>query len=1414
LTALKLSVYIKYLILSLLLIPVLDNPLFSQTKISGIINQYGRVSSMGDDFVIISDESQFDQFSKGDTVLLMQMKGARIYASELPSYGTAYASYGLPGKHEFLVIQSVDDGLNKIVFRNNIINYKGTIKFDISSGIQIIKVPSFNAAEVDGILTCHPWDSVSSTGGVLAVIVGRTLSLNADIDVTGKGFKGGAVTLGKGICDYVNAIKLDKFAYSATTDSSGFKGEGLAVRANLNGEPYPPIYPLFSKGKGANFTGGGGGNGKFSGGGGGSNYGSGGLGGRESLPLCSPPITGGEGGKEIGLTGLNGGIFLGGGGGSSTYLAGGKPTPGGNGGGMIIILCDTLKGNNQSIISDGEHPGTADGDAGSGGGGGGGSVALYIQSYSSVLSTSALTISARGGQGGNHKLNSGNGGGGGGGLIATNTLPIPANVIKTVAGGDSGTRYQTTGLAEPGSNGSNKIDFIPLLNGFLFNSIRSSVTGDQIDSICSNVIPRPITGTTPVGGSGTYEFIWQQSYNSEGPFSIIPGAASRDYVPANPETKTFWVRRIIKDQISLLTDTSKTVKIIVQPAITGNLVGKDTTICFNQDPLDLKPLNAGPANGNGIYQYQWKQNNNNTDWSTAVNAIGPASGFAFFDPLPLSSTTYYKRIVTSGRCIDTSSVVVVTVLPSVTGNAIARTDSIICQGMPFTNLGATAPAGGSGVFIYQWQDSLSGGTWKPALGVNNTSAHIPDTSGFSSAEQKYFRRVILSGPNNVCKNTSSPILLTRYYKIKNNTISSDNTICSGTVPSPLNGTIPLNGSGLYTYLWQDSSAASAWTTRAPILSPYSPDALNDTTWYRRIVNSSECSDTSNIIVINVHEPVKDNIIGLLSGSGGDTTICSGSLPNRLIETLNPGGGTNIPGDYAYQWLYSDNNTDFTEITVSGTGPDYQPSAALAAVFFRRRVISGKCVSESNTITINVLPPITNNVITPQKTAVCYNTIPGLIAGTPLTGGTGTTQTWLWQDSTSVKSWTEIAGSNVQSYTPTSALTRKTWFRRIVKSGPSDCCSDTSAIAAIDINPLPTAAITVTSDTTMCNGSSVSLRIHLSGTPEWKVVYNENGSQITVNGIKSPDVLIKPVPSATSAMTVFNYSLASVEDKNGCYATSLAGTRKATVYRVPVANAGPDTEVCGPDTKLAAIPGDGIGTWYFPPQVVQSTPSAYNTAIKIDSSFTTPGVSYKFYWEEKNWLCTSKDSVMVTFYKRVNSINAGRDTSLMTFDYMIPLKASSPLSYEEGEWSVVSGAGDFDNINSNETNVRNISLGLNTYKWTVSNGECRLEDMVNINILSLVIPGGISPNGDNINDSLVINGLDLTNQAAELTIVNGAGTMVWSTSNKDGNRWMNWDGRSTSGAELPEGTYYYMLKVNSTKTGIVVPKSGFIILRRN
>lgn len=1401
----------KYLVLVFIFIFCSCISLFSQRKISGIINSYARVSSKGTDFVTIDDDLQFSRFSQGDTVLLVQMKGVRISASETSGlYGMAQISYGQPGSHEFLTVLSVDNATNRIVFRNDIRN----TGYDLSCGVQIIRVPSYSSVLVDAVLTCQPWDSVSGTGGVLAAIITKTISLNADIDVSGMGFRGGSVTEGLGICGWTNPLKLDRYAFPAYTDSSGFKGEGLSVRANAgSGPPYPSIFPDFAKGMGANFTGGGGGNGRFSGGGGGGNYGSGGAGGIEASG-CSPPRSGADGGKNVVAdTPLDGGLFLGGGGGSSTYISGGSPVPGGSGGGMVILICDTIRGNGHAILANGSHPGTASGNAGAGGGGAGGSVALSLRSYSSSEPGSSIRISAEGGQGGHNSGNSGNGGGGGGGLITSN-ITFPGNVIRSVKGGALGNRNGGSTATASSTDGVILAGFEPMLNGFLFNSIYSSVTGNQLDSICSDVVPRQITGTSPAGGSGSYSYIWQRSYDPSSSANVISGADSRNYTPSVPENNTFWLRRIVEDQLTGLTDTSKWVKIIVQPAITNNLVGEDTIICYNQSPLGLRSLNSGPANGNGIYQYQWRQNSSDSGWDTASEAAGPAADLDSFNPPSLLATTYYRRFVTSGRCISQSPTVTITVLPPLTGNISSRSDSVICEGMIFNTLGASLPAGGSGSYTYQWQDSISGSTWQPAPGINNLPAYDPDTAEFASVENRYFRRIVFSGDNDVCKNSASPIRLTRYSRITNNMISEGATICAGTAPPALTGSTPLGAAGSYTYLWQDSSATATWTTRSSAGFLYSPPALNDSVWYRRIVRSSKCSDTSEISIIKVHSPVAGNIIGLMSGSGQDTTICSGSVPNIIVSSESLSGGTGIPGDYAFQWYSSHDNSVYIPVDVSGTLPDYQPPALATSLYFRRRATSGMCFSESNPVMINVLPGIKDNVISPDRPAVCYNTVPGQITGTALTGGTGNTQTWVWQDSTSLSSWTDISPGSTQSISPSIPITEKTWYRRIVRSGPNDCCADTSEIVVIDINPLPTASIVSTADTTMCSGPAVSLRLHLTGQPGWRVVFDEDGSPVTLTDITNPDPLIKRNPVPTSPSAVFSYSLLSVEDANGCIATELTGSRQVTVHRTPLANAGPDTEVCGPVARLAAVPGYGTGTWYFPPQVIQSVPSEYNTTVHIDSSFTSPGVSYKFYWEERNWLCSGRDSVTFTFYKRIDGINAGRDTSLMTFDYLLPLKGSLPLPHETGEWSVISGSGDFDDRNSNDTYVRNIGPGLNTFRWTVTNGKCRLEDMVNINVVSLVIPGGISPNGDNINDSLIINGLDLVNQTAELTIINGAGTQVFSASNRNGNRWRNWDGRNSSGAELPEGTYYYLLRVISPRTGHVVSKSGFIILRRN
>jgi hypothetical protein len=1053
----KLSGNIKCVLLSLLLLAGFSGILSAQTKINGVINKYGRVTSIGVDYVIVNDLTQFNQFHAGDTVLLMQMKGVRIYPTQDPSYGAAGYSYGETGKHEFLVILSVETLAKKIIFKNNIV----TPGFDVLGDVQIIKVPSFNYAKVDVTLSCAPWDSISKTGGVLAAIVGRTLSLEANIDVTGKGFIGGATAIGQGICMATNNL-WERYAYTASSDSAGFKGEGLSINVDpsgINNPPFYSVYPVYAKGQGRNFNGGGGGNGKFSGGGGGSNYGVGGKGGNEQGP-CSPVKTGGLGGIQIPGTGLEGGIFLGGGGGASTNQ-GGTPTPGARGGGIIFLICDTIKANGKSILAEGAAQSlTASGNAGAGGGGGGGSIALYLQTY--LSNATASSISANGGKGGNHAGTFGEGGGGGGGYIITNTVTLPGSVSRTVAGGAVGTR---SGASTGGSGfaGSNIAGFVPILNGFLFNSILSSASGTQIDSICSNITPKKITGTTPVGGSGNYNYEWLKSLSSTGPWiSIASGPALKDYTPAAPEPVTFWIRRFVKDNVTLLQDTSKAVKIMVQPAITGNLIGKDTTICKDQDPLMLNHIGT-PAGGYGNLHYHWLQNTNNI-WPAHVSAIGSDSLKPDFDPSSLSLTTYYKRRITAGRCVSYSNIVTITVLPSLTGNVTTRSDSVICQGSLFNTLSASNPGGGAGAgtYTYLWEDMATAEPWDPATGTVTNPSYSADTADFAIKEQRYFRRVVYSGPYNTCKSTSVPILLTRYHKIKNNIIAASSTICSGFAPSGLTGALPIQGkTGEYNYIWQQSADGSTWPSNASgtyTAKDYAPPVLTASTWYRRIVNSSVCTNNSNLVKVTVQPRILNNTISLKSGLT-DSTICSGATPKRLFGKTPPtltGGDGSV---YTYRWKISLDGTSFANVS-GATASDYQEPLSLASTkWYQRVALSGMCKDSTNSVKINVLPPVVNTI--PAAKDVCISTPSPTtppIAGLSLSGGKTNQYKFLWESSLNGTTWTNVTADTIRASSGADldlpGLSVPIKYRRKVWSGPYNTCFSTSNITDITIIQKP------------------------------------------------------------------------------------------------------------------------------------------------------------------------------------------------------------------------------------------------------------------------------------------------------------------------------------------------------------------------
>jgi gliding motility-associated-like protein len=214
------------------------------------------------------------------------------------------------------------------------------------------------------------------------------------------------------------------------------------------------------------------------------------------------------------------------------------------------------------------------------------------------------------------------------------------------------------------------------------------------------------------------------------------------------------------------------------------------------------------------------------------------------------------------------------------------------------------------------------------------------------------------------------------------------------------------------------------------------------TWYRRVVNSSVCTSTSNDIIITVDPKITAFQIGM--GAQGHDTISAGSTPAILTGT--PTGGL---GTYAFAWASSTDNVSFTDLVT--TTETYQPGALTATRWFRRTVISGVC-SESSTFKITVLPLITDTITADQT--VCNTSTPASLTGNPLLGGDGRYR-YLWEkkDASSPDWVSAEVTNNASNYQPP-LLDGTTQFRRNVYSGENNCCSSVSPAITITVDIMP------------------------------------------------------------------------------------------------------------------------------------------------------------------------------------------------------------------------------------------------------------------------------------------------------------------------------------------------------------------------
>lgn len=391
-------------------------------NISGVINIYTPVTAIDrcENTITVGSAAGF---SVGDRALIIQMKGAQIDQSNTAAYGDI-TNLGFAGNYEVGTIASITG--TDIVFQNVMVN-----DYDVTGSVQLVRVPQYTDVTVNATLTCDPWDG--TVGGVLIFEASGTVTVNAGIDVSGMGFRGGNKSL-----EVLNGCSSMDYFYDFAGGLSGQKGEGIA-----------PNVANADAGMGKLANGGGGGNHVNGGGGGGGNGGLGGNGGNQ-WSGCPIIDIGGRGGLAMTYSNAANRVFLGGGGGGGHQNDGSNyGSSGTNGGGIIIIKAGTIAGSGQ-ITSDGVDQTYIAGSDGSGGGGAGGAILLSAGSI-----TATLNAYARGGKGGSCSTTGhGTGAGGGGGAIWVSQGSVPGSVTTSVTGGLNGVLSDNTAYgAQPGQPG-------------------------------------------------------------------------------------------------------------------------------------------------------------------------------------------------------------------------------------------------------------------------------------------------------------------------------------------------------------------------------------------------------------------------------------------------------------------------------------------------------------------------------------------------------------------------------------------------------------------------------------------------------------------------------------------------------------------------------------------------------------------------------------------------------------------------------------------------------------------------------------------------------------------------------------------------------------------------------------------------
>jgi len=186
------------------------------------------------------------------------------------------------------------------------------------------------------------------------------------------------------------------------------------------------------------------------------------------------------------------------------------------------------------------------------------------------------------------------------------------------------------------------------------------------------------------------------------------------------------------------------------------------------------------------------------------------------------------------------------------------------------------------------------------------------------------------------------------------------------------------------------------------------------------------------------------------------------------------------------------------------------------------------------------------------------------------------------------------------------------------------------------------------------------------------------------------------------------------DNGACDGTSSSGIVTITVFNVNTepAFAGPDQQACVDPNNLPTISlnasspdAPATGVW----SVTQGSGS-FSSNTNPNAIFTpTSAGTFILEWSIDNGVCdvlSNTDQLIIELFNEEQApANAGDNIEICSNQLSVNLSGNEPLDPAVGTWTVVQGTGNFSDLNNPNSSVSGYSIGTNTYRWTIDNGEC-------------------------------------------------------------------------------------------------------------